>query len=287
LVEITPTEITPTGITSPGPDRRALFCVHPVGGNVLCYFDLARALGPDQPFYGLQLPSSPALHSIEEMAAHYLEAVRAVQPQGPYLLAGWSVGGIVAFEMARQLTMMGTVSEETSLLVLIDTPRPFRDWEVWDPDEPLLISLFAKDLAATQGRDFVVTMSVAELLELPPDQRLQRVLFAAQTARLLPPGISGAEAERLFAMYRTIQEAVQKYQPGSWPGRAVALLATEGAFGEQEDSAAGWPELITGGLAVERIEGDHYSILRRPGVSDLAARLAAYLAQSGTEGGEA
>ncbi|MCP4659753.1 MAG: non-ribosomal peptide synthetase, partial [bacterium] len=84
---------------------RPFFCVHPVGGNVLCYSGLARHLGGDSPFYGLQVPDRGGeffLTEIGEMAEHYVEAIREVQPEGPYRLGGWSMGGLVAFEMARQ-----------------------------------------------------------------------------------------------------------------------------------------------------------------------------------------
>ncbi|RKH24400.1 thioesterase domain-containing protein, partial [Corallococcus sicarius] len=82
------------------PGHRPLFFVHPGGGNVLAYGELARRLGPSQPVYGLQsrgLDGRPVAESVEEMAALYLEAVRSVQPQGPYLLGGWSMGGVVAY----------------------------------------------------------------------------------------------------------------------------------------------------------------------------------------------
>ena len=98
----------------------AFFCVHPIGGNVMCYVDLARCLG-DRAFYGIQ---AQGLHGeavpspdVSAMAAHYLDEIRTVQPRGPYLLGGWSMGGAVAFEMARQLDAQGEV---TRLLVLID-----------------------------------------------------------------------------------------------------------------------------------------------------------------------
>jgi acyl transferase domain-containing protein/acyl carrier protein len=79
--------IQPTG------SKRPFFCIHPQGGGVLCYYDLARYIGSDQPFYGLQDPSLEGEQGpyarIEDMAAHYIEAMRAFQPQGPYLLGGW------------------------------------------------------------------------------------------------------------------------------------------------------------------------------------------------------
>ncbi len=110
--------------------RRPFFCVHPVGGNVLCYAELARELGPDQPFYGLEARGltgeEEPCETIEAMASLYVAAVRAVQPEGPYLLGGWSMGGVIAFEMARQLQQRG---EQVELLALIDSyaPRDERD----------------------------------------------------------------------------------------------------------------------------------------------------------------
>jgi amino acid adenylation domain-containing protein len=102
---------------------RPFFCVHPAGGNVLCYAELARALGPDQPFYGLQLPELEVLGSvptIEALAAHYVAALGTVAPAGPYALGGWSLGGAIAYEMACQLQAAG---REVDLLALID-PSP-------------------------------------------------------------------------------------------------------------------------------------------------------------------
>ncbi|MDQ2935944.1 MAG: amino acid adenylation domain-containing protein, partial [Acidobacteriota bacterium] len=104
-----------------GGNRLPFFCVHAAGGNVLEYHDLSRLLGPDQPFYGLQAQgldgSQPPHTTIEDMASHYIDEMREVQPAGPYLLGGRSSGGTVAFEMACQLAEQG---EEVALLALLD-----------------------------------------------------------------------------------------------------------------------------------------------------------------------
>ncbi|HYX25875.1 MAG TPA: amino acid adenylation domain-containing protein, partial [Thermoanaerobaculia bacterium] len=96
------------------------FCVHPGGGNVFCYTALAYHLGPDRPFYGLQARGREAgeepLTAVAEMAALYLDAVRRAQPHGPYLLGGWSFGGLVAYEMAQRLTAAG---EKVGVLALL------------------------------------------------------------------------------------------------------------------------------------------------------------------------
>lgn len=102
--------------------RPPLFLVHPMGGNVLCYLPLARRLPSDQPLYALQAagadPGTEPLRTVAALAADYLEAIRTVQPHGPYTVGGWSFGGFVAFEMARQLRAAG---ERVDRLILLDT----------------------------------------------------------------------------------------------------------------------------------------------------------------------
>ena len=103
--------------------RPPLFCIHALGGEVLSYVDLARFLGPDQPVYGLQARAwSPSeledLSSLEEIAAEYITAIRSVQTSGPYRILGYSLGGVLALEMSRQLHTQG---EEVCLLAILDT----------------------------------------------------------------------------------------------------------------------------------------------------------------------
>jgi thioesterase domain-containing protein len=105
-----------------GGSRPPLFCMHGAGGTILMYRDLSRHLGDDQPFYGLQSRgldgSCPPLTNIEEMAASYVKEIRRVQPHGPYFIAGYCMGGTVAFEVAQQLLRLG---EPIALLALFDT----------------------------------------------------------------------------------------------------------------------------------------------------------------------
>lgn len=108
-----------------GGNEAPLFFVHPSSGDVLCFIALARHLGQDRPFYGLESPDlytdAPPMTDIETMATRYLEAVRQAQPRGPYYLGGWSGGGNIAFEMAQQLVRQG---EEVAFLGMVDSlPR--------------------------------------------------------------------------------------------------------------------------------------------------------------------
>ena len=106
----------------PGGSRPPFFCVHAWGKNSMEYRGLVPYLGSDQPLYGLAPQgldgSLPPHDRVEDMAAHYISEVRRLQPEGPYYLGGWSLGGRVAFEMARQLQAVG---QRVALLVLIDT----------------------------------------------------------------------------------------------------------------------------------------------------------------------
>lgn len=108
-----------------GSDRTPFFLVAGMFGNVLNLRHLAHQIGADRPFYGIQarglFGDDPPHEDFEEMAQEYLEELRSVQPHGPYLLGGFSGGGIAAYEMAQQLLADG---EETSLLVMLDTPLP-------------------------------------------------------------------------------------------------------------------------------------------------------------------
>ncbi len=99
-----------------------LFCMHAGAGNVLFYKDLSKNLGMEQPLYGLMargLNGKEHFHtSIEEMATHYIKEIRSVQPHGPYFLAGYCLGGTLAFEMAQQLLKEG---EKTELLATFNS----------------------------------------------------------------------------------------------------------------------------------------------------------------------
>ena len=243
------------------PGRPPLFCVHPVGGEVVAYRELARRLGPDQPVYGLQSPDPP-LEDVREMAERYLEAVREVQPEGPYRIAGWSMGGVVAYEMARRLESQG---ETVDVLALIDVASPARWTEQPPPTETGMVSLFAADLAALHG----VAVPPVDLSALSPDAALRAVLDLGRQSGLLPPGLEPAELRRLFGRFRANRRALSAYGPSPYAGR-VDLFRAESR--REPDPTLGWGELLDGGLRVSGLPGDHYSILREE-VGALAGRL--------------
>jgi len=102
-----------------------MFWPHAGGGHILYYRGLARLLGEDQPFFGLQARGldgrKAPFERVENMATHYVAEIRKRQPKGSYLLGGPCVGGLIAYEMAQ---ILRTEGEEVALLALLDTPRP-------------------------------------------------------------------------------------------------------------------------------------------------------------------
>ena len=261
--------VVPMRIAAGG--RRPLFLLHPVGGNVLCYAELARRLGSERTVYGVQVPDAdglPPAPRLEEMAARYLAAVRAVQPSGPYALAGWSMGGTLAYEMARQLRKAG---EEGALLVVIDALAPGRDGSPGRPlDDGEVLRGFLGDLAG-------LTLGAAGG---PPDlaeargEGLRQLFERGRGQGLLPADVDFSTVERLFEMFRRNLRALEAYAGKPCPGSMLALLSE--ASGTLD---GGWGALVSGPVEVHRLPGDHYSILREPGLDRLAEILGNSLRQ--------
>ena len=121
-----PSARNPSAIVAIRPEgsKKPLFLIHGVDGSVARFKTLVSYLEPNQPAYGIQsqalLPEQTALTRVEDMARYYLSDVRAVQPHGPYHLLGYSFGGLIAFELARQLHSFG---DSIGLVGMLDTRK--------------------------------------------------------------------------------------------------------------------------------------------------------------------
>ena len=267
----------------PKGSRPPFFCIHAHGGNVVGYRDLARHLGTDQPFYGLQaqgLNGEPAgSRRIEDMAAHYVQEIRKVQSRGPYFIGGWCFGGIVAFEMAQLLQSRG---EEVALLAMIDIIRP---------NYP---RLFPGTTAFQRLVNLIITRvdhEVSTFLNVEPKAMLSH--YAERFGRLvkknqksvrrmigpsaIEPDFRGEHfpmnpledsGEVNFGMYRD-------YEPHQYQGKATIFKASQQPFRVFLDRTLGWGELIAGGLEVIEVPGPGAGILEEPRVRILAEQLGA------------
>ncbi|HSS78500.1 MAG TPA: amino acid adenylation domain-containing protein [Thermoanaerobaculia bacterium] len=249
--------IQPEGTQTP------FFCVHPGGGNVFCYTTLAYHLGLDRPFYGLQArgreEGDEPLTTVAEMASLYLEAVRRVQPLGPYLLGGWSYGGLVAYEMAQRLIAAGA---EVGVVALLDVGL-WSTSSVQDDAEVLA------DLLAPQVR-----IPPEELRRLGGlEEQLERVLDVARQHELLTFDIDVAHARRLYRVYRANSEAARAYKPQVYPGSLVLFRGLNQTGKAPDDPTLGWGEMALNGVEIHEIPAPHETLVLEPGVRILAERL--------------
>ncbi|HEX4961859.1 MAG TPA: non-ribosomal peptide synthase/polyketide synthase [Thermoanaerobaculia bacterium] len=276
-------------------ERAPLFCVHPLGGEVLCYYQLARQLGKDQPVYGLQArpldeqDRAPRV-TVEETAAEYLDAVRSLRPTGPYLLAGWSFGAMVAFEMARQLTAAG---EEVALLALLDQPVSPGD-EAAEVDTAAVIADILRHRARGEGR--TLELDADALRGLPLDVQLARGLEALGSQEALGPGFDVPLLRHLALGYSSRATAVERYRVSAYPGTITLLRASSvdpAALREVaperrrifEDPTLGWATVAVGGVEVHTVPGNHQTILEAPHVKTLAEILGTCIARAEREVG--
>ena len=245
--------------------RPPFFCVHAAAGTVLPYLPLADALGPDQPFYGLEALPGAGEAGVEEMAAEYLRAVRAVRPAGPYRLGGWSVGGVIAFEMARQLHAAG---EEVELLALLDSYPPLGGEYRAEPGDTELLLFLARDLGYPRAE---LAALGERLAGHAPAERPERL--AAALAERVPEAAPGAaELRERAEAYRRTLHAAAGYRPAAWAGRATLVLAAEGPGGPG-DPRLGWSALTPLPPEVRTAPGDHHGMLAGANARALAALL--------------
>jgi amino acid adenylation domain-containing protein len=242
-------------------ERLPFFCVHPSSGDTFAYADLARCIGPDQPFYafqsrGLDGKQEP-LESIEAMAGYYISLLRSVQPRGPYLIGGWSMGGIVAYEMAQQLSTQG---ESVALLAMLDaTILP----AVEGGDKEMVYAWMGKDLPWEQFMQLNEEEQAGYLLEY-----MRRIGFELPTTDVL-----------LFRNHMRLFEinsrAVSYYTPSPYNGTMTVFRCREASAHIPPD--LGWGKFVRGLLEIHEVPGNHHSMMDYPHVEELAHQLRACL----------
>jgi acyl transferase domain-containing protein/thioesterase domain-containing protein/aryl carrier-like protein len=249
-----------------GGDRPPLFCVHGAGGNVLNFRDLSWGLHHDQPLFALQARgidgTSNPHGSIEEMAQAYIEEIRALRPRGPYLLAGYSGGGVVAFEMAQQLTALG---EEVPLLVFFDTFHPQMPIRTVSLDRMLL-------RLRKEGLGYIKEIA---------RNRRDRVRLARerwQIKRYIVANKPVPHALRDRQLTDNFGQAAARYRPQPWQGKAILFRAESvpyiyGGGGPYY----GWDNVIMGGVNTVMIPGNHDTLLLGPNAKVLMGPLNAAL----------
>ena len=270
---------SPLAPLKPSGSQPPLFFFHPLGGDIRCYVEFARRSLADQPVYALLGRGCdgalPPHESLGQMADVYIEALRGVQPRGPYYLAGWSAGGIVALEVAQRLQSQ---QREVGMLVWIDTPMP-SIYEHVDLDDD---ARFLCDLVDFVNRFAGAAMDVSyeELKTLEGVAQFERVLREAQRQQVVPEDVSSAYVRHLVDVAKTHVGFIKHYEPATIEAPVHLFRPSEGRVladmsGQDLRDDLGWGQLLGDRLRVHRSPGDHFSMM----LGDSAAALAKAVAE--------
>jgi thioesterase domain-containing protein/acyl carrier protein len=249
-------------------DQPPLFLFPGAAGDAMIWQRLATCLAPGHPLYGLQAVQSDGtslyILGIQAAAERFLQAIRKLQPHGPYFLVGYSLGGLVAFESARLLSAAG---ESTAFLGIIDSPAPNSTDRVSFPD---LVRLHSERLQKLPWRERPPYISNAVRRFLVGLARRRKIRNTLLVKKLV-------EKDDFAAM----RLASRSYQPGIFSGPATIFRVTEKDWFIKWDPTAGWQSLILNNLCYIDVPGDHLTVMEEPNIQTLADKLSQTLQMRG------
>ncbi|MEP7251818.1 MAG: amino acid adenylation domain-containing protein [Ginsengibacter sp.] len=266
-----------------------LFCMHAGAGNVLFYKDLAKNLGNDQPLYGLMargLLGKEHFHtSIEEMAAHYIKEIQSVQPHGPYLFAGYCLGGTLAFEMAKQLTDAG---EKVDLLATFNSRSSTYLKQRKTLSFSEMIFTYAGDYSSMKKKQKILyPIRVLKIGSKLTGQIFYRktknkilTLYVKATMRGFDYYLSRGKLLPRFLRNRYLLHTngimAREYEPGIYTGKMIIFKSPH----IYKERYLGWREHIAGEIEVFNVPGKYKSrdkIMNEPYVKVISDKLKTYL----------
>jgi thioesterase domain-containing protein len=234
-----------------GGAKPPLYCVHAVSGSAYAYAGLARLLGADQPVYGFEAPGFDndriPVPSLSALAAEYTATLREFQPEAAYQLLGWSLGGVVIFEMAKRLVAAGA---KVSSLILVDAGLP----EVMDlPPEGDILRRYIRDMMGMSDQS---PPGLEAIFNYWPEEVEPTVVFeAVEEAGILPEEIDADLLANQYAVFRAHLTAFYSVEvTGTYTGPAVHILAAESPAEDMR-----W-DRVAPDLKEHTVPGTHHSI---------------------------
>lgn len=257
--------------------RPPLIAIHNTG---VYYYNLSKSLGADQPLMAFQL-FDPSItrqgmpQTLEDIAAEYVRLIHKSQSKGPYMLIGWCVGGVLAYEVGRQLVEAG---HEVSLLAMIDTWAPgYQKRLSWVravlADYSYRWQLIRTDWRRVTAREQSLAAFLAQRTIV---KRVRRLIGGAPSE--VPAHVAFEDRESSAEKYDQwlldyLEETAQRYVPKPYPGKVILLCSALEPKGLFLDPEMGWGPLSIGGVDVDVIEGDHFTVFKGRGLEQMAARL--------------
>lgn len=278
-----------------GQQPEPFICVHPVAGDVSVFLDLAQAMPAAIPFWAIQAeglePGQEPLSSIEAMAQANLQALAERGMARPRWIGGYSLGGLIAFEMARQLHARGTPPER---VVIIDTPAPLERVSILDPDPDRAHAQWLVRMAEVRARfqNIEPVLGFDELMTVPATERYAVATQRLHAARLLPPAAGAAWLERAHRSSLAQYRAYLAYAPVPVPEQKLPLAVIRAAapkasdLGEHENRRLemedlGWRAFTHASIDTHAVVGDHVTILAPGTAPAVAQAIAGILAPDG------
>ncbi len=246
-----------------------LYLVHPVGGDVVCYGELARHLDPEQPLYGLAasgLNGGESLDSVQAFVSCYIDAISEHLPEGPFRLGGWSLGGIIAMEMAQQFAERGRPPED---LVLIDTWLTICNRHYADLD---IIMGFLRDRGRLSDEDLEWVFKNFKTETHQPIAFIEEIMTARD---LMTPEFQEGRLEDMYRVFEACMKAVGAWTPRPFKGATTLYQETEfhQKNPEIERSGTGFKNLAMT-PKIQDMGGNHYTMLSHPkNAANLASNL--------------
>jgi amino acid adenylation domain-containing protein len=256
--------LRPTG------SRKPLFLIHGLGLNVLLYTTVINYLDPEQPVYGLQAKGlngiDKPLETIEEIAAYYISEIMTVDTEGPYQLAGYSLGGIIAYEMAIQLTRMG---KKVSFTGLLDAVADGSIDQFSLQKQIGTVARFLVNYVAWNIAYFFNTTSESRYSVIKRRLRgLEKKVMGIDTRISKEVRLSKGEERELPKYLRNVHQANlkagKKYEIKPYTGRVHLFKADHQTFYILDPVYYGWSKFALGGVIVHEIPGEHSSTFAPP-----------------------
>lgn len=285
LVREPETPDQPVRVLRSGSGGAPLFLFHPGGGDTLVYRQLVDRLDPDLPVYGFDRLDQ--ISAIPDRAAVYLPLLRAIQPSGPYRLAGWSFGGALAYEMATQLIEEG---ERVELLAMVDTILPLPVPEGLDEVDVLetRFSRFSEVLAANYGVE--IDLPYRRMAQLSAHEQVDLLIEHIESIGMINADVAPAIMRHQRTSYLDVV-ALQQYRPRHIPAPVVFYSACDrqedgirDPLFDRHDAAKGWDDVRGDDLRIVRVPGHHLSVLDPPNVDEVAHHLRGLMAGEGASG---
>jgi thioesterase domain-containing protein len=255
---------------------KPLFLVHPVGGFSHSYLELALTLDYPGRVLGLQ-DDDHGPDVIEDMVRKYIDIIKLEQSHGPYLLGGWSMGGVVAYEISRQLLQAG---ESVDLLLMIDSFCPNPDIVIAataDVREKLLLQTMASELGISD--EGLSPSEKAALDDMPLPDLMSLFIRLGKEQNRLPADFSVDDLTRRYQMLLKNTRALEKYRPLPLD---IEIQLVRAQANTNPDWSLGW-DSVAKEVTVHELAGNHFSLLRQPNVVELRQLINKLLSTDYTE----